>query len=229
MKRLKSNHLKEWKTEPVIAGVKCKQSPHSGRFSEILSEVTIKAEIHGFLTLRDLIDLVGPKGHCLLILFLSLPFLQPIPLPGLSVLFGLSIALLGTFMILGKPPWLPVNFAARSVSSAHVKRICRTLEQIAGRMESWIRPRGRVFFKGRWSRTLIGASVFCLGFFLSLPLPVPATNSLPAWGLFFLSLAVLEEDVAVLALGVLLTFINLCLFAALAAIPALGWRWIGLG
>ena len=46
------------------------------------------------VTLREVIYVLGGRAYLLLVLLLALPFITPIPIPGLSTPFGLAIALI---------------------------------------------------------------------------------------------------------------------------------------
>ena len=47
-------------------------------------------------SLGTLDDLLKERGFVTLVLILSLPFIQPIPVPGLSIIFGLAIFMQGS-------------------------------------------------------------------------------------------------------------------------------------
>jgi len=82
------------------------QGPGAFRLSEELAKLEKKSRGQS-INLGDVIFLLDERAHTFLLLLLSLPFVQPIPLPGLSTPFGVAIALLGIGFLLGKKPWLP--------------------------------------------------------------------------------------------------------------------------
>src|SRR4051812_31189376 len=59
--------------------------------------------------LGDVMALLGERAYTFLLVLLTLPFIQPIPIPGLSTPFGVVIALLGSGLLVGRNPWLPVR------------------------------------------------------------------------------------------------------------------------
>ena len=61
----------------------------------------------GEITLQTIFKIFGNDGHHIIILFLVLPFLQPLPLFGLSTLFGLLIAFVAYLSFVEKPPMMP--------------------------------------------------------------------------------------------------------------------------
>lgn len=207
-----------------IQGRGKKEHQRGQRFSEILGEIRVSsasssASAKNRFTLGDLIETVGPKGHVFLCVFLVLPFLQPIPLPGISTAFGLTIAVLGVFLVLGKDPWIPKRFAEIPLEPQLVVRICSTLESLVEKIESLIRPRGLIFIRNNWIKRFNGISLVFHALLLSLPLPIPFSNFLPAATVFLIALGILEEDLVVVACGYLLAFVTFVFFLSLILIP----------
>jgi hypothetical protein len=198
----------------------------SERFSHLLHRIQEHANLGG-LTLRQLLEVFGPKGHVFLTIFLVLPFLQPIPIPGLSTLLGLAIAWVGYFMMVGQAPWLPERLAKIHVQQFVLKNICSGLERWMKRIEPWIRPReskafSRILNRGTGRETLrrVNGAILCFhALVLSLPLPIPFSNFFPAVVLFLVALGTLEEDAYVLIAGYCVVAVNAAFFAALIAIP----------
>ncbi len=175
-------------------------------------------------SLKSLLEMSGPKGHAFLALILILPFLQPIPLPGLSTLVGLAIVVVSFFLCTDRPARLPTRLARVEISAHTLVSICITLEKFTSKMERWIRPRGKVFFSTRGFRAF-NAALMCLNAgVMALPLPIPFTNFLPALTVFLLALGILEEDLLVIILGYVSALAGLAYFVLLVFIPLLGWH-----
>jgi len=198
------------------------QTPkHSHRLSGELAR--LGALCHGeSITLQQLTDAMGTRGHALLTLLLGFPFLLPIPLPGLSVFFGTCIAITGFRMALGKVHWFPRQWMERPLSTKVLRRIFHTGEKIMQRLEVWIKPRGAFFHASPWIRPLTGLLIACCGMLLALPLP-PGTNFPPALAIILLSIGSLEEDGVFLALGYAAFVLNVIFFTLL---PFLGLQGI---
>jgi hypothetical protein len=198
-------------------------SPEPHRFSETLQSVALRAE-EGPVTLGELFVLCGPQGHAFLAIFLVLPFLQPLPLPGVSSAIGLALAAIGVFVALDRPPWLPARVARVAIDSETVSRICVALEALFGRLEKYVRPRGQTMFARRWFRIANGLVWVAHAVVFSLPLPIPFSNAFPATVVFLMALGVLEEDVALIALAYVGALANVAFFGALLVLPSLGWK-----
>jgi len=167
------------------------------------------------LTLGELADLLAERGHALLTLMLSFPFMLPIPLPGLSIIFGLILASLGVLMAVGQKPWIPKKWRARQLSPELIGRLLATAEKIMRRIEKLIKPRGKWLTRFHGTRALNGFLIATCGILLALPLP-PGTNFPPGISCALISLGILEDDGVVLGLGYVMYVINIAFFGFLA-------------
>ncbi|MFY7929403.1 MAG: exopolysaccharide biosynthesis protein [Oligoflexus sp.] len=167
--------------------------------------------LQGDPRLQDILKIFGPDGHYVLILFFILPFLQPIPLFGLSTPFGLLIAVIAVFAYLRKPAWIPARWGDRSLKGSTVKRIAEGSERIFEKLGFLLHPRLKYLFQGPFR--LINVSLVVLNaVLLALPLPIPFSNTLPAWMILFQTLAHLEEDGAFIIASYVQTLLCLVYF-----------------
>lgn len=171
--------------------------------------------LKGDPSLQDIFDVFGPDGHYVLIVFLVIPFLQPIPFPGLSTPFGILIALVAILAYLGKPPWLPKKWARRKIAAKTVSRIAEGSEWVFEKLSFILRPRWNLFFQRPFR--VINATLLVLNAaLLALPLPIPLSNALPAWMIVLQAIAHLEEDGLLILFSYLQTVICLGYFFAIA-------------
>lgn len=193
------------------------------RLSEDLAEVIRLAE-RGPVTARLLLDHLAARGHALLALLLVLPFLQPVPLVGLSTPIGLALALLGAFMALGKPPWLPQRWLDKELSPQLVLRAVKIGQRLLTRAERFIKPRGRWLHAHPWANAMAGVIIAISGFELALPLPIIFTNTMPALVIAVLSVGLLEQDGLWVASGGMLFLAVATVFLSLIVLPLVGLR-----
>lgn len=159
------------------------------------------------LTLKEVLDLIGPKAQALITLSFSLPFVVLLPAPGLSILFGAIIFINGLRIARKKPIWIPKKLHEKKLSGdLFAKNLRKTLPFLKW-LEKFIRPRGVIYQQNSFIQVINGSFLALGGFLLFLPLP-PGTNFLPGLATFFLSLGVLEEDFLMLWIGYLLFLIN---------------------
>lgn len=172
------------------------------------------------LTLEAILDHLETRGRALLTLFLSLPFVFPLPLPGLSVPFGVFILLFGFSLATDWKPWMPRRWMKREMSRDLILKFCAYAQKILRRMEKLLKPRLPVMNDTPALRLASGFMIAACGFLLALPLP-PGTNSPPALAIAALSLGLLERDGVFILIGYALFALNVVFFTAL---PIIGYK-----
>jgi hypothetical protein len=147
-------------------------------------------------------DILQGRGFATLCMILSMPFVQPIPLPGLSVILGAAIAILGLRLTTGRPGGLPQYFKRREINTVSLKKVVHGARKIFSYVERLFKPRLTFMFQPPLLN-FIGVSIVTSGIALSLPLPpvVLFSNSLPAWGIILLCLGFMERDGLAILLG----------------------------
>lgn len=182
-----------------------KEPPLSEKLRSLVAE-----ESGGALTLNRLLERTGADGYDLLVILLALPFTTPIPLPGLSTLLGAVILFLAARAGLGLPLWLPAFLGGRIIPVAQQQRfvgaslkLLRWLEKLAKpRYCAWVRSRGGILFHH--------FLIFVLAALLLLPLPIPFSNTLPAYGIILITASMLESDGILIWLGDLVALLAIC-------------------
>lgn len=178
------------------------------------------------LTLQNILEIFGTEGHHVLIIFLTIPFLQPIPLPGLSTLFGFLIVVVASLAYLRKPPWIPKKWAEKKIEAKIVTQIAESSKRIFVKLAFMIHPRLNFLFQGPF-RSINTLLVIANAILLALPLPVPFSNAIPAWMILFQTLAHLEEDGLFVILSYIQTAICLMYFLLIAKGIGTGFDLIG--
>ncbi len=148
------------------------------------------------LTLRELEEILQGRGFALVILLLTLPFLFVISIPGLSLIFGAVIGVMGLRIALGQTPSLPRFILRRELKYSTIERMVGVGLRLCGWLERFVRP--RMHFLRRWPGmiNLIGLGIASGGLQLVLPLPplIPLSNFLPAVSVMFLTAGLMERD-----------------------------------
>ena len=162
------------------------------------------------VTLAEVITVLGGRAYTLLLLLLALPFITPIPLPGLSTPFGLAIAVIALRLAAGQRPWLPEKLLRKQLPPGFFGKLFTLAEKVLRFFERFLRPRLTVLSDTALLRQLHALLVFVAAVALLLPLPIPFTNSFPAWAILLVAAGLLERDggfilagYVVFALGVL--------------------------
>lgn len=181
----------------------------------------------------ELVHATQGRAYDVLLIFLTLPFLTPVPLPFLSTALGSVMALIGIRLALGQRPWLPRRFLERKIEGRNFVRLLNAGSRIVRWLELVLRPR-LAFVHTTWVfQRLTGLLIALSGALLLLPLPIPFSNALPAATVLLLAAGALERDGVFFFAGSLLFALNGLFFGALAlgGRQALVWvlEWSGLG
>lgn len=185
------------------------RTPTSELLEEILHDLPA-----GSITPEWLLARLGERSFGLLFLLLGLLGL----VPGASIAAGLLMLAPAGQMLAGRArPRFPSRLAERPIGSIPFARLLRRLLPGLRWLEGLVRP--------RWATPVgatqrgVGAVVLLLG--LSLLLPVPLSNLLPAAIIVLIAFAYIEEDGLLLLLGSVLGV------AALLAGGVVLWRSLG--
>ena len=213
--------------------MKIRLLPVPGAKPRKLSEELAELRAHSgerTVTLREVLYTLGGRGYLLLVLLLALPFITPIPLPGLSVPFGLAIALIALRLSLGQRPLLSKNLQRKELPAGFMRKLFGGAEKVLRFLEKFLRP--RVTFLTDTPRLVQLHAVLMLlaAVALLLPLPIPFTNSFPAWAILLLAAGLLERDGVFILAGYVVFVLGVLYFvflgeAATALVQEL-MRWL---
>ncbi len=178
----------------------------------------LSSELHQFffedlqaetVTLAEVADLFGERAFGVLFVLLALPSALPVPAPGYSVPFGILILSLSVQLVAGKQrPYFFGALKRRPLRVRAVRRFIQSGLPWLRRIEAIARPRWTPVCTSRVGRVAIGLLVSLMA--ISMMLPIPLTNTLPAIAVFVTGFGLLDDD-GVISLGGL----ALCVLAAL--------------
>ena len=174
--------------------------------------------------MNSLLRTVRGRGFPALLAILALPFVLPIPLPGLSTPLGLAIGLFGLRLTLLQRPLIPRWLLRRRIPPRVVQALVTHGVPIIRRAERWLHP--RLLFLPRWPlfRSMTGLAIASCGFALALPLPIPFTNTIPAVGTLLLAAGAMEDDGLFILLGYGVSATAWIYLGALAWMGEIGWH-----
>ncbi|MGK7876233.1 MAG: exopolysaccharide biosynthesis protein [Xenococcaceae cyanobacterium] len=178
------------------------------RLSVEIKRYFFQEERQSEVKLADILSLAGERIFGFLFVILSLPSALPIPAPGYSIPFGILMFLLAIQLIVGsKRPWLPKRMINRSMKLERVQGIFKAGIPWLQRIEAVTRPRISYICTSLPGRVVIGVAIALMS--ISMMIPIPGTNTLPAIGIFIIGFG-LQEDDGFISLGGLVV----CLIAA---------------
>ena len=160
------------------------------------------------VTLSELKTILHDRGFGVFMLLLALPLSIPLPtVPVHTPIFALPLTLFSIQILIGhSAPWLPYFLDKKSFKRASLAAVIEKTSFFLKVMEGWTRPRAAFIFSGIGKR-IIGLT--CLLCALSIAIPLPLTNCIPACGICAISLGMLNRDGVLVTLGILLGFLGL--------------------
>lgn len=192
------------------------EPPQDASLREQLSGM-IERLPEGNLPLGGLLDQFGDEGLLLLTVFLTLIFLIPVSIPGVSTAFGAAILLVGLSRLRNKPLWLPRKLRAREVSTTRLRPALERGLTWVRRMEAVSRPHRLPRLAGGGAIGVFNNLVFILAAML-LMAPfglVPFSNTLPALALLLFAVGFIQRDGGAVLLGHFASLATLIYFGVL--------------
>jgi hypothetical protein len=188
------------------------------KLSQTLSELLVEYA-NSPLPLQALLKQAGSNGFGMIAGMLTIPMLipSPIPLAGFSALVGSGIILIGCQLALGyEKPYLPQRIARQELSPAASQKLLKNVNRLLQPIERMAKHRFPKFSNSWWGSRIIGICLAWDALLMSLPLPIPFTNLLPAYTILFLSIGLLESDGLFILIGYGMTTATTVFFASIA-------------
>lgn len=209
----------------TIKAAPMKETATSDSLVEKLEGI-IKTIPPGQVTLAKIMDIIGNDSLMLITIFLSLVFLIPVSIPGVSTIFGSAIMLIGVSLLFRDTVYLPKRIKERPISSE------KLVKGMNGAL-TWLRRLEKISKPGRIPWLATGASLFNkLGYILAaglLMIPfgfVPFSNTLPGIALIFFAIGAIQKDGLSILFGHLMNVATIIYFGILVA--GGGWTIVEL-
>jgi hypothetical protein len=174
------------------------------------------------LTLREILEQLGDRGLLMLCMVLTIPFLLPVSIPGSSIPFGVLIGLIAVGLVTHRAPWLPDRLMNQRLARGHVVPMLEKGARLFARLERLIHPRLLPLTHGPTVGRFNGLLIGLTGLLMMAPLPLPLSNTLPAYGVLFLALGSVERDGYVVLAGYLMVLLTVGYFSAVGIVGGMG-------
>jgi len=169
------------------------------------------------ITLSELILLVGKDGLLILAGLLTLVFLIPVSIPGVSTVFGAAILLIGVSRLFGRDLWVPKRLKHRVIGTRKLRPLLRKALPWMVRIErvskpnriAWLVAKGPIQYLND-AGLILGAVLLMMPFGL-----IPFSNTFPAVALLFLAIGLLQRDGVCVLLGHISNVVTMLYFALL--------------
>jgi hypothetical protein len=172
-----------------------------------VSKLSVELQRHFFseersaqVTLASVLDLAGERVFGFLFVLLALPSALPVPAPGYSVPFGILLLILAVQLIIGRQrPWFPEKWLNHQIPIEKVQGFIKAGLPWLQKIELISRPRLTPICTSFVGRVVIGCAIALMA--ISMMIPIPGTNTLPAIGIFITGFGLLDDDGAISLAG----------------------------
>jgi len=159
----------------------------------------------GTKTLGALGDVFAEKSFAVAILLLMFVPALPLPTGGISHVFEAITVLLAAQMVLGRRTiWLPARWQHRELGPTTTAKAIPFMIRWIRRVERFSRPRGAWLLGQGWMLRLLGLLLIGLAVAAALAPPFSGLDTLPSLGAVAVALAIILDDIVVLAIGVVI-------------------------
>lgn len=171
------------------------------------------------VTLIEILEIIGNDSLMLVTIFLSLVFLVPVSIPGVSTVFGSAILLIGITRLFQRKLWLPKKIANRLLSTERLASGLNRAMVWFNRLEKISRPHRLAWLVDSRAGDLINKFSFILAaLLLMVPFSfIPFSNTLPAVALIFFAVGLIQKDGGSILLGHVSNLATIVYFSALIA------------
>lgn len=175
--------------------------------SDVLEDVVNKNK-GDYISLFEIKSALHERGFGIIMLIFALPLSMPLPLPpGFTAIPGTPLFLFSIQMMLGMDsPWLPKWVGNKTIKRSTLAFLIEKAAPYLRKAEKLLHP--RFFFVSSTFGEKI-AGFFCVLFSISILIPLPLTNMIPAIGITMMSLGLISKDGIVIILGIIVGNIGL--------------------
>jgi hypothetical protein len=180
----------------------------------ILESIAEKA-ITKPLSIREVLARLDHFGFSIIALILVLPFMQPFPVGPISVLGGVTFAILGVQLLKrNSSPTLPEKILNTSLGVKGWLRIIKICKLIIRWSKKITKPRLEKFVSGNLGVKFEGSILVIGGILMAIPFGVlPLNNFFPGLAILFASLAQFEKDGLFILIAIFWLFFSVFYFS----------------
>jgi hypothetical protein len=165
-------------------------------------EAVIRSLSGDVVTLREVLCLIGREGMLIFCVFLTLPFMVPVSIPGVSTVFGLVILFIGAGIMTNRPPRLPDRLMQKAFPADKLRLALEKGAVWVQRLGRISRPSIPVLTHGVGMLRLNGLLLIAGALLLMAPFGlIPFSNTLPGLAILFLAVGMLQRDGRSIILG----------------------------
>ena len=194
------------------------------RLSDMIQNLAQRTE--STLSISDLVIAMQSRARGALVIVIALPNLLPIGLPGMSAVLGLPLVFLTIQILLGQPAWFPEFINKREIKQSQFATVARHTLPWLKWAERYVQPRMISLTNPLVERGVGALSVFLA---LTVMLPVPLGNMLPALAIIFFTLGIMERDGVYVVAGAITTVAALAVVSTVIGATIQGAYYLFVG
>ena len=155
------------------------------------------------LTCGQLAEELDRHGMAVILILFSVPAALPVPAAGYSTLLSIPLLAIGLRLLAGHDTvWLPARIRQRPFDTTRFnRRVVNAMLRLVQVVERFSSPRLVGLVRSTAARVVIGLVICALA--CAMLLPIPGTNTAPAFGIFLIGFSLLEDDGVLLLAGIL--------------------------
>jgi hypothetical protein len=155
------------------------------------------------VTLNHLLVMAGQDGMMILTVLLSLVFLIPVSIPGVSTVFGAAILLIALCRLAGRELWLPARLRNRVLSTEKLRPVLERSLRWMSYLERVSEPHRLTWLvRGSAANAFNNAALVLGAVLLMAPFGlIPFSNTFPAVALLCLAVGFIQRDGLCIVLG----------------------------
>jgi len=150
----------------------------------------------------DLLEALHERGFGFLLFIFALPAALPLPGLGINIIVALPLLFLTAQQAMGRHTiWIPEKMKYKSIDRATFEAMVDKAVPFVKKIEFFVRPRLGFITQGVFS-VFIG--ILGLIMALSICIPLPLTNTVPAFGIALMAVGVIMRDGLAVIAGALI-------------------------
>ena len=159
----------------------------------------------GVKTIGALSEVFAEKSFAATILVLMFVPAIPLPTGGISHVFEAIAVVVAAQLVLGRRTlWLPDRWRHRELGDLATDRVVPSIVGWIRRFERFSKPRGAALYQQRAALRICGLILIAFATAAALAPPFSGLDTLPAMGAVAIAASIILEDVALLAIGLVI-------------------------
>lgn len=177
--------------------------------SEVLRDVATSF-IEDKISIREIKDAIRERGFAILLLIFALPLTIPLPVPpGATTIASMPILLFSLQMVIGlASPWLPQWLEKKSIKRTTLAIIAEKTSAPLKKIEKITCARLSIVVSILGTKVFAVCSLICS---VSIFIPLPMTNFIPAISIVLMSFGVLNRDGLMILVGIIIGAIGIAI------------------